>query len=82
MKVVIKSEKMNLFLLFPTSLLLNQFTATIATKIIKSKWSSIDFSTNDCLKLMDSIKEYRKNNKHWELVNISSANGDIVYIRL
>ena len=82
MKVVIHSEKKKLFILFPTTLLLNRFTAAIATKMIKRKWPSIDISTRDSLKLIATIKEYRKNNKHWELIHISFASGDIIYIRL
>lgn len=80
MKVVIKSENKKFGIILPTELILNRLTATIAIKIIKSKWPSIDISTKDSMKLINSIKKYKQNNKHWELINISSADGDIVYI--
>ena len=82
MKVVIKSDQKTFCILLPTALLFNRFTATIVTKVIKNKWPSIEISANDIMKLIHSSKEYAKNNKHWELVNISSADGDIVSIRL
>ena len=82
MKMVIKSEKKKFFIILPTVLILNRFTATIATKIIKSKWPSIDISAKNLIKLIDSIKKYKQNNKHWELLNISSADGEIVFICL
>jgi hypothetical protein len=82
MKVVIKSENKKFAIILPTALILNRLTATIATKIIKSKWPSIDISTKDFMELINSIKNYKKSNKYWELLNISSADGEIVYISL
>ena len=82
MKVVIKSEKKKFFIILPTALILNRLTAIIATKIIKNKCPSIDISAKDFIKLIDSIKKHKQNNKHWELLNISSADGEIVFICL
>lgn len=82
MKVVIKSENKKVGIILPTAFILNRLTATIAIKIIKSKWPSIDISTKDSMKLINSIKKYKQNNKHWELINICSADGDLVYICL
>jgi len=82
MKVVIKSEKTRIFILLPTALFLNRLTATIATKIIKSKQPSIDISAKDIMELINSIKKYKRKHKRWELVNISSADGENVFISL
>ena len=82
MKVVIKSEKTNLFIILPTSLILNRLSATIAIKIIKSKQPSIDISGYDFKKFINSIKNYKRQHKRWEVVNISSADGEIVFVSL
>lgn len=82
MKVVIQSEEKKFFIILPTAFILNRLTAIIATQIIKNKWPSIDISTKDFIKLIHSIKKYKKNNKHWEVLNISSADGKIISICL
>lgn len=82
MKVVIKSEEKKFFIILPTVFILNRLTAIIATQIIKNKWPSIDISTKDFIKLIHSIKKYKKNNQHWEVLNISSADGEIISICL
>lgn len=82
MKVVIRTEKKKFFIILPTALLLNRLAACIATKMIKKKCPSIDISAKDLMKLIDSIKKYKQNNKHWEVLNISSANGESIFISL
>ena len=82
MKVVIQSEEKKFFIILPTVFILNRLTAIIATQIIKNKWPSIDISTKDFIKLIHSIKKYKKNNQHWEVLNISSADGEIISICL
>lgn len=81
MKVVIKSEKKNFFIIIPTVLILNRLTANISAKIIKSKCPTIDINSKDLIKLINSIKKYKKKHKHWELLNIISADGEIIFIR-
>lgn len=82
MKVFIKSEKKKILIILPTALFLNRLTATIATKIIKSKQPSIDISTKDFMKLIHSIKKYKQRHKRWEVVNISSVDGENIFISL
>ena len=57
MKIWIKSDATRFFVLLPTRLFLNSFLATIAIKIIKSKYPSIDISTQDFKKLIDMLGE-------------------------
>lgn len=82
MKIIIKSNEKKFFIILPTALILNRLTAIIATQVIKNKWPSIDISTKDFIKLIHSIKKYKKKNKHWEVLNISSANGEFILICL
>lgn len=82
MKVFVQSEKKRILILFPTSLLLNRFTATIAIKIISSKFPMIEISADDVMKLVACIKRHKRNHKHWELVSVSTVDGDVVYVSL
>ena len=82
MKVVIKTANMKFFIILPTAILLNRFTATITSQLIKKLWPSYFLSVKDLMKLVNSVKQYRKNHKHLELINIVTANGEIIYINL
>ncbi len=61
---------------------MNSFLATIAIKIIKSKYPSIDISTQDFKKLICATMQYKRKHGRWEAVNISTADGTVVYISL
>lgn len=81
MKVVIKTKEFKLFILLPTSLLLNHFSIIIVTKIIHKKWTTLSLQTNDLIKLTHIIKAYKRKHKYIEIVDMKMANGDIIYIR-
>lgn len=82
MKIVIQSEEKKYHIILPTALLLNRFTATIATKMITNQCPSIEISTLDFMKLMNVVNEYKHKYKHLELVNIRCTNGDVILISL
>lgn len=81
MKILVRSENRTIRILFPTELLLNRLTAFIAVKALKSALS-VDLTAGQIVELARAIKAYKRRHKGWELVNITSSNGDIVYIRL
>lgn len=81
MKILVRSENRTIRILFPTGLLLNHLTAFIAVKALKSALS-VDLTAGQIVELAHAIKAYKRRHKGWELVNITSSNGDIVYIRL
>ncbi len=81
MKILVRSENRTIRILFPTGLLLNRLTAFIAVKALKSALS-VDLTAGQIVELARAIKAYKRRHKGWELVNITSSNGDIVYIRL
>ena len=81
MKILVRSENRTIRILFPTGLLLNHLTAFITVKALKSALS-VDLTAGQIVELARAIKAYKRRHKGWELVNITSSNGDVVYIRL
>lgn len=75
MKLRIKSENKNIRLYLPNSFLKSKF---ILKKLLKEKYNdSLHITIKDCYK---TLKQYVKQNGHFELVNIVTSDGDIVYI--
>ena len=81
MKIIIRSER-NFTVIIPNIILLTPLSATLFTKIIKSKYPTYNIPPKEVTRLFDVMKEYKKKYKDWELVNISSSDGDSVIIRL
>lgn len=71
-------QKMNLRL--PTGLVLNRFTAYLAPHFTKDNGSSITGA--QAYRLIRTLKEYKENHPEWVLVEVQSADGDFVEIRL
>lgn len=82
MKVYIKSEGKGFFILLPTALFLNRLTAAIAVKSIKSKYPPVEISAEDFMKLTRVVKEYKRKHGRLELVNIITADGEVIYVSL
>lgn len=82
MKILIKAEKTKFFIILPTALLLNRAAASIVAKIIKTKFPNIDIGTMDFIKLIHTIMDYKQKHGRLEIVNIRSADGEVVYISL
>ena len=83
MKIKITSNGKTTSLLFPTSLILNPISFSFTRGDIKI--DNVGFSglkAKDVSKILKVIKRYKKENPEWNLVEIESANGDGVIIKL
>ncbi len=81
MKIVAKEcsrERINL--IFPTGLLLNRLTAGMAVKAMQEK--GITVSREGVLAFLRAVKQYRKTNPQWVLVEVKSSSGEYVEIKL
>lgn len=82
MKILVKEQgntKVNLHL--PTGLLLNRFTALFAPMAMKGQGGP-ECTVEQAWKIMKTLKEYKAAHPEWVLVEVQSANGDHVEIRL
>lgn len=82
MKVYINSNKKKFFIILPTALFLNRLTATIASKVLKSKYPEFFIEAKDFMKFIFAVKKYKKTHKHICLVDVSSHDGEKVYVSL
>ena len=83
MRIKITSNGKTTSLLFPTSLILNPISFSFTRGDIKIDNVGISgLKAKDVSKILKVIKRYKKENPEWNLVEIESADGDGVIIKL
>ena len=83
MRIRITSDGKTTNLLFPTSLILNPIGFSLTRGAIKIDNVGITgLKAKDVSKILKVIKSYKKENPDWNLLEIESADGDGVIIRL
>lgn len=84
MKIIIKDSDTNLNLTFPSRIVLNKITASLAPKIINKKaGEEIPPVTSGQLRaLIREINKFRKKHKDWVLIEVNEAStGEQVIIK-
>lgn len=71
----IKKNKHTVFL-FPTRLILNNFTAGIIRR--KLKKDGINVTKKQILPIIKEIKRYKKRNSNWIFAQINEKNGNTI----
>lgn len=86
MKIYVNdNEGTNIKIRIPTGLLLNRITALILSKVLTTAPGipdNIRLSKQQIYFLLKTIKNYKKNHPSWKLIEVHSADGDIVEITL
>ncbi len=83
MRIRITSDGKTTSLLFPTSLILNPISFSLTRGTIRIDNVGISgLKAKDVSKILKVIKNYKKENPDWNLLEIESANGDGVVIKL
>ena len=84
MKIKVKDADKNIKIIFPTCLLLNRLTAFAAPKFLHKKLKShgIEITSAQAVKLIKTLKRFRRRHKNWKLVEVNSADGEHIEIRL
>lgn len=72
-------QKVNLHL--PTGLVLNRFTAYLAPHFMKNE-NGPPITGIQAFRFIQALKEYKNSHPEWVLVEVQSANGDYVEIRM
>ena len=81
MKIVVKNnDEPNLWLPIPSGLVLNHFTANLASKQLKN--SGFDITKEQAIRIIDELNRYRRSHPDWVLVEVQSSDGDYVKIKL
>ena len=69
----------NLFIPIPTGLFCNRLTAGIAAKAMAQNGMTI--TPEQMVKLFRVIRQVKRRHPDWVLVEVTSANGDCVYVK-
>lgn len=80
MRIIVKGKK-KIFLLLPTGLLLNGLSAHIMHKFLPDH-VPYPFTERQTRALFREIRAYRKRHKDWKLVEVRSADGTFVDIKI
>lgn len=80
MKIRIQAEGTNLNLPIPTGLVLNRFTAALLPKVLEE--NGIHLTGPQAQRLVSVIHQFRRSHPDWVLVEVESANGEQVIVKL
>ena len=81
MKIIVREhEGRSIHIALPTGLLLNRFTACILPGALEIK--GITVTREQAVRIVQAIRECRKRNSNWKLVEIEEENGGYVEITL
>lgn len=81
MKIDVKNEKRSFHLAFPNWLILNRVSMRLARKVTKGE-VEVRLSGKALRELRRTIKRLRKTRGDWSLIEVHSADGDEVRVRL
>lgn len=81
MRIIVKAKNgPNFRLLLPTALILNRFTAGWVCKSMDS--NGMHLSKEQAVAFLGELKRYRRKHRDWVLVEVRSAGGDYVKVKL
>lgn len=80
MRIKVRSEEANFVLPIPTGLVLNSLTASLLPQLLADH--GVQLSKEQALRLVSVIRQYRRRHKDWVLVEVHSASGEEVLIKL
>lgn len=71
----------NLNLIFPTGLVMNRVAAYFLFPSI-AKQNGVTITRKQAVAFVKAIKDYKRTHPDWKIVEVESANGEIVEIKL
>ena len=80
MRITVQSDDVNLRIPIPTGLVLNDLTAGLAPKLMAQ--NGVTITTKQARKFIRAMKKYKRRHRDWVLVEVQSADGDYVEIKL
>lgn len=81
MRIVVKSKDgPNIWLPIPSCLVFNRFVAGIAPKYLKE--DGIEITKEQAVAFIRALNQYRHKHPDWVLVEVQSAEGEYVKIKL
>lgn len=83
MRIQVKSEDVRLDIPLPTSMLLSPLVSRIVLRVVRKEDKDLSWLTPELIAgLQKSLKSWIRRNGHFTLVEVESADGEIVKIKL
>lgn len=81
MKIIIRDPKTkNLTIRFPSFLVLNSVSAILLAKIMRKYRANV--SRQQAKLFVKELNRYRRHHRNWKLVEVQSADGEYVEIKI
>lgn len=80
MKITVRSEDVNLCIPFPSALIFNDLTAAFAPKVMEQ--NGVTITAKQARKFIRAMRKFKRRHRDWTLVEVESAGGDYVEIKL
>ena len=80
MRIVVKSSEGNIWLPIPSGLVFNPLTACFAPKFLKEQ--GVEITRAQAIAFVKELNRYRRKHPKWVLMEVESADGDYVKIKL
>lgn len=83
MRIQVKSKDANLDIPLPTSMLVSPMVSRIVLKVVRKEGRDLSWLTPELVEgLQKTLKSWIRRNGHFMLVEVESADGEIVKIKL
>ena len=83
MRIQVKSKDANLDIPMPTSMLVSPMVSRIVLKVVRKEGRDLSWLTPELVEgLQKTLKSWIRRNGHFMLVEVESADGEIVKIKL
>lgn len=80
MKIIIKCEDADLHFALPTGLLINRMTAHCVPGMLQKNGLSV--TPEQAVAFVKAFKKWKRQHKHWNLVEVQCADGTFVEIAI
>ena len=80
MKITVRSEGFNLRIPIPTGLIFNDLTAGLAPHFLEK--NGVTITKKQARTFIRTLRKFKRRHRNWTLVEVESANGDYVEIKL
>ena len=80
MKITVRSDEVNLRIPIPTGLVFNDLTAALVPKFMEQ--NGVTITAKQARKFIRAMRKFKRRHRDWTLVEVQSAEGDYVEIKL
>lgn len=80
MKITVRSDEVNLRIPIPTGLVFNDLTAALVPKLMAQNGMTI--TAKQARNFIRAMRKFKRRHRDWTLVEVQSAEGDYVEIKL